>query len=83
MWVSVCFKIISKYCNLFTELLFSITGKRFGLWQTKIGIATVIRNFKVTLSEKMKVPLKFDTPGLILKAKGDVWLNFEKTDCAN
>lgn len=62
---------------------FFISGKQFGLWQTKIGIATVIRNFKVTLSEKMQVPLKFDTPGLILNAKGDVWLNFEKIYWAN
>lgn len=68
-------------CDLLNNFL--ISGKRFGLWQTKIGIATVIRNFKVTLSEKMQMPLKFDTRGLILKAKGDVWLNFEKIDCAN
>ncbi|CAG9766994.1 unnamed protein product [Ceutorhynchus assimilis] len=53
-------------------------GKRFGIWQTKIGLAAIIKNYNVTLSKKMKLPFTLEPSGLVLRAKGDVWLDFEK-----
>lgn len=53
-------------------------GKRFGLWQTKIGLVSMVKNYRITLSNKMQLPFSFDTPGLILKAKGDVWVDLER-----
>ncbi|XP_066150436.1 probable cytochrome P450 6a14 [Euwallacea fornicatus] len=53
-------------------------GKRFGIWQTKMGLVSIIKNFELTLSKKMKLPFSFDKSGLILAANGGVWLDFKK-----
>lgn len=53
-------------------------GKRFGIWQIKIGLVSIVKNYKITLSKKMKLPFSFDKAGTILKTKGDVWLDLEK-----
>ncbi|KAJ8913632.1 hypothetical protein NQ315_007349 [Exocentrus adspersus] len=53
-------------------------GERFGIMQTKVGLTTVLRNFRVTLNKKTKYPLKLSTKGFIPSADGGVWLNFEK-----
>ncbi|CAH0560000.1 unnamed protein product [Brassicogethes aeneus] len=53
-------------------------GKRFGLLQTKAGLISIIKNYNVTLSNRTINPLKFDTRGVILKTKGDVWLNLHR-----
>ncbi|CAG9766993.1 unnamed protein product [Ceutorhynchus assimilis] len=58
-------------------------GKRFGIWQTKVGLVAILRSFNVTLSQKMKMPLTFETAGFVLKAKGDIWLDFEKVNNNN
>ncbi|XP_063706964.1 cytochrome P450 6a9-like [Culicoides brevitarsis] len=52
-------------------------GNRFGLQQTKIGLALLLKNFKFSLSEKTKVPLSFSTKKIILSVDG-IWLSFEK-----
>ncbi|XP_076257258.1 cytochrome P450 6a2-like isoform X1 [Rhynchophorus ferrugineus] len=53
-------------------------GKRFGIWQSKIGLANIIKNYNVTLSKKMKLPARFDTSGLILKLHGDIWVDLKR-----
>ncbi|XP_030747300.1 probable cytochrome P450 6a23 isoform X2 [Sitophilus oryzae] len=53
-------------------------GKRFGLWQIKIGLISILRNYEVSLSDKMQLPLAFKKTGLILRAEGSVWLHLEK-----
>lgn len=34
-------------------------GSRFGLLQTKVGLASIIKNFKVTLNKKTKLPITY------------------------
>ncbi|XP_050509163.1 cytochrome P450 6a2-like [Diabrotica virgifera virgifera] len=57
-------------------------GQRFAQTQIKLGIAYLIKNFKVTLNSKTQLPLKYD-PFYILKHPiGGLWLNFEKINGA-
>ncbi|XP_060523673.1 cytochrome P450 6a2-like isoform X2 [Cylas formicarius] len=53
-------------------------GLRFGLLQSKVGIATVIKNFKLSVNEKTVTPLVMDPDSFISSAKGSVWLNMTK-----
>ncbi|XP_018571706.1 cytochrome P450 6a8-like [Anoplophora glabripennis] len=50
-------------------------GSRFGRMQSLVGLAKIVKNFKVTLNEKAIYPLKFDTKSLILSPKGNMWVN--------
>ncbi|XP_019875569.2 probable cytochrome P450 6a23 [Aethina tumida] len=51
-------------------------GLRFGVMQTKVGLASILENYDISLSEKTQVPLEFNkSGGLILSAKGGVWIN--------
>ncbi|XP_072391200.1 cytochrome P450 6j1-like [Diabrotica undecimpunctata] len=53
-------------------------GQRFAQTQIKLGIAYIIKNFKLTFNSKTQLPLKYD-PFYILKHPiGGLWLNFEK-----
>lgn len=40
-------------------------GMRFGMIQSKIGIALILQKFSVELSSKMKLPLKYDLESFI------------------
>nr|AZR39435.1 cytochrome P450 [Agasicles hygrophila] len=55
-------------------------GKRFGLLQTKLGLATIIKDYEVSLSDKTTKGFKFVSTELILRKKGDVWLNLKKIE---
>ncbi|KAF2889517.1 hypothetical protein ILUMI_16656, partial [Ignelater luminosus] len=51
---------------------------RFGLMQTKVALAILLKNYKFTLNSKTETPLAFDIKSIILSVKGGVWLNAEK-----
>ncbi|CAH0555970.1 unnamed protein product [Brassicogethes aeneus] len=53
-------------------------GERFGVMQSKVGLATLLRRYKFTLSDKTQVPLKMHPLQFITTALGDIWLNYEK-----
>lgn len=53
-------------------------GMRFGIMQSKVGLVSILKNFKVTLNKKTKEPLVFSTNSIIPQVKGGVWLNLEK-----
>ncbi|CAG9827997.1 unnamed protein product [Diabrotica balteata] len=53
-------------------------GARFGMLQAKVGVASVIKNFNVTLNKKTKVPIKYTTKSFITAIDGDVWLTMEE-----
>ncbi|XP_065094830.1 cytochrome P450 6A1-like [Ochlerotatus camptorhynchus] len=53
-------------------------GMRFGLLQTRMGIAMLLKNFHFRLCSKSDVPLKTDPVNLIYGPAGDVWLGIEK-----
>ncbi|XP_060526103.1 cytochrome P450 6a2-like [Cylas formicarius] len=53
-------------------------GLRFGMLQSKVGVATIIRNFRLTLNSKTEHPLRYETGSFITSVKGDVWLDVER-----
>nr|WCC58080.1 cytochrome P450 [Pharsalia antennata] len=53
-------------------------GERFGIMQTKIGLTSILKNFRVTLNKETQVPLKLSFRSFITTAEGGVWLNIEK-----
>lgn len=52
-------------------------GLRFGMMQTRLGIATILNNFRVTPSQKTMIPLKYDPAGQLLSPLGGMYLNIE------
>lgn len=64
----------------FREFIFTccFVGMRFGLMQSKVGLTSLLRNFRLTLNEKTQEPLKMKTNSLVLAAKGEIWLNVHK-----
>lgn len=62
--------------QLIIDLLF--TGARFGLLQSKVGIITLLRNYRFTVNEKTQIPFVMDPKNIILTVKGDIWLNAER-----
>ena len=53
-------------------------GMRFGLMQSKMGIAKVIKNFIVTPSKKTPIPVNFVPPNPFLAPVGGMWLKLTK-----
>lgn len=50
------------------------TGIRFGLAQTKAGLMTVVKNYKISLSSKQK-PYVMDIRAFLLQARDGLWIN--------
>lgn len=46
--------------------------------QSKLGLATLIRNFKFTLSEKMSMPVRMQIGNDVTAVEGPVWLNVSR-----
>ncbi|VEN46624.1 unnamed protein product [Callosobruchus maculatus] len=55
-------------------------GLRFGKMQTKVGLITVLNNYKVTLNKKTIYPIEYDPFSPILSIKGKVWLDLTKIE---
>ncbi|KAJ3618158.1 hypothetical protein MTP99_006184 [Tenebrio molitor] len=53
-------------------------GMRFGLMQSKVGIASLLKQYKFTVSKKTMEPLKFKARSLTPAAEGEIWLDAEK-----
>lgn len=53
---------------------------RFGLMQTKVGLATILRNFELLPCAKTVNPLVLDPKALVLAPEGGVWLNIKRVD---
>jgi cytochrome P450 family 6 len=51
---------------------------RFGLMQSKVGIASLLKEYKFTVSKKTMEPLKFKPRSLTPAAEGEIWLDAEK-----
>lgn len=61
------------------ENFFFLFPLRFAQINVKFAVATIIKNFKVTLdTKKIKLPLKFDPTNPGLAPVGGFWVNFEK-----
>lgn len=52
-------------------------GLRFGMMQTRIGLATILNNYKLTPSERTLIPMKFQPNGMVLGPDGGMYLRIE------
>ncbi|XP_044260804.1 probable cytochrome P450 6a17 isoform X2 [Tribolium madens] len=50
-------------------------GMRFGLIQSKLGLAFLLKRYKFTVSAKTQEPLKMKPNSLVLSAEGEIWLD--------
>lgn len=55
-----------------------ISGLRFGLLQTKIGLCLLLKNYLFTINQQTKVPVEFDPLVFVIASKEDIILNVEK-----
>jgi cytochrome P450 family 6 len=53
-------------------------GMRFGLMQSKVGLTSLLKNYKFTVSKKTMEPLKMRARSFIPTAEGGIWLDAEK-----
>lgn len=51
---------------------------RFGIVQAKVGLVSLLRDYRVKLHPKTEVPLTLDPTCIISSAKGAVYVNLEK-----
>lgn len=56
----------------------SCIGKRFGLMQSKIGLAKLIQHFKFARCEHTSIPLQFHKPTFFLSPSKQMFLSVEK-----
>ncbi|EFA05693.2 cytochrome P450 6BK13 [Tribolium castaneum] len=52
-------------------------GLRFGLMQSKVGLASLLSKYRFKLNERTKQPMKFQVKSFVLAAEGEVWLDAE------
>lgn len=50
-------------------------GLRFGVLQTRLGMVSILRNFRVTLSSKTIHPIRFDPKDATMTPLGGIWLD--------
>ncbi|XP_029053438.1 probable cytochrome P450 6a14 [Osmia bicornis bicornis] len=53
-------------------------GARFAIYQTKIGLITILRNYKVDVCEKTSIPYEFHPAAFLLTPKEGIYLKFTK-----
>ncbi|GJQ77925.1 Cyp6a9 [Trypoxylus dichotomus] len=53
-------------------------GLRFGLMQSRVGLALILKNFKVKLSPRTKLPLGQNPGAFLLQPKNNVFLEMER-----
>ncbi|KRT80270.1 cytochrome P450 [Oryctes borbonicus] len=53
-------------------------GMRFGLMQAKVGLASLIANFKFKLNPKTELPVKLDSKSFLTTILGGLWIDVEK-----
>lgn len=50
-------------------------GLRFGMMQARVGLATLLNNFELSICPKTNVPLTFSPSAFILGPEGGLYLN--------
>jgi hypothetical protein len=58
----------------------SLSGLRFGMLQSKVGLTVLLKNFKIKLSKRTKLPLQLDKAAFVTSAEGGIWLDVEKLE---
>lgn len=71
-----------KECRLCTNFKHAhktfLLGARFAVYQTKVGIITILRKYKVDVCEKTMIPYQFDPNAFLLAPKGGICLKITK-----
>lgn len=55
-------------------------GSRFGMMQSRIGLATLLNNFEFSLSSKTMEPLKFIPKSFVLSPEGGIYLKLKSLE---
>ncbi|XP_072391201.1 probable cytochrome P450 28d1 [Diabrotica undecimpunctata] len=53
-------------------------GQRFAQTQIKVGIAYIVKNFRMTLNSKTKLPFKLNTYYFLRHVIDGMWINFDE-----
>lgn len=53
-------------------------GQRFGKMETKIGLITLLRNFKFSVCERTSIPIDIDKTHFMVGSKGGIYLKVER-----
>lgn len=46
--------------------------------EAKIGLSSILKNYKIVLNEQTKVPLELDKDSQLTQVRGGIWVNVEK-----
>jgi cytochrome P450 family 6 len=52
-------------------------GNRFAMIQSKMGLASILSKFDISLSKRTQYPAVFDPKQFIVTAVGGIWLKVE------
>lgn len=52
-------------------------GLRFGMMQSRVGLATILSKFKFSVCPKTVIPLEYSVASIVLQPKGGLWLKVE------
>lgn len=51
---------------------------RFGIMQSKVGLVTLLRDYRIKLHPKTETPLKYDPANTLSLTKGTIYVTMEK-----
>ncbi|XP_076168680.1 putative cytochrome P450 6a14 [Ptiloglossa arizonensis] len=55
-------------------------GARFAVYQSKLGLITILRNHEVNICDKTLIPYVFDPAAFLLAPKGGIYLKITRVD---
>lgn len=57
-----------------------VLGMRFALFQIKVGLIELLRDYHFVVNSKTKLPVELNTKGIFLAPKHKIWLDITKAD---
>ena len=55
-------------------------GARFAVYQSKVGLIKILRNYKIDVCEKTMIPYQIDPAAFLLAPKGGIYLKITKVE---
>ena len=78
--VKECDQYFIKMAPTSSSLVSVISGARFAIYQTKIGLIKILRNYQVQVCEKTPIPYVFDPIAFIMCPKEGLYLKIIKNE---
>jgi hypothetical protein len=77
---NMCFwlRIMAVVAAKFLTRILLISGMRFGLMQTKVGLVSILSKYQLSVSKETTVPLVLDPKTFIISPVGGMWLQIKK-----